>query len=209
VPQNYPLQLSGASVKEVITVRLLEVQLQRRAVARLQERRLQLNEGVLPTAHTPLCQTSMVQHLYPNFQAHDDQYRAVVGYWRGMVEELAAQFGFPGEWRPWRPTTFADGVTPIPRDLTSIFDARCDRLGRTLQILQSPPEQHTPEIAAWLDTVAAFEKDETEFLELVINLALSVETAVVARKLLEHWLNPAVTVDEMLRVIKELAPGSG
>src|SRR5687767_13888061 len=43
VTQNYPLQLSGATVRVAIAVRLLQVQTPRRAAARLQKRRLQLN----------------------------------------------------------------------------------------------------------------------------------------------------------------------
>ncbi len=148
----------------------------------------------------------MVAHLYKDFLENEASYEETVTYWRKLVDEVAEERGYLGEWREWQTKYYADGTTPIPRDLRAIFDARCDRLHRSVQILQGLPTRNEVEIAAWLQKNGTSEDDQLD--ELVINLALSVESAAIAKDLLKYWMNPRITVDAMGTIVQEWAPGS-
>lgn len=68
-----------------------------------------------------------------------------------------------------------------------IFDALFPSLRRAVRIIQDEPEAGTPDIAAWMDTIQ-LDEGEPPVPELVIALALSKETAVVARELIRKWV---------------------
>ncbi len=70
---------------------------------------------------------------------------------------------------------------------------RMDSLRRAVRIIQDEPEAGTPDIAAWMDTIE-LDEGEPPVPELVIALALSKETAVVARELIRKWVVEGVFV---------------
>jgi hypothetical protein len=64
-------------------------------------------------------------------------------------------------------------------------------------------------IAAWLNTYDFSEAGGTGRAdELVLNLALSDESASVARELIERWMNPETSYEEMEMIAKSVG-GTG
>jgi len=142
--------------------------------------------------------------LDPKSQLDDAAWDEAARFWQEEVAGLEADAGQTGEWRSWEPTTWGDGTTPIPREYRSICERRSYQLDRAFQILQHPTvNDDAADIAAW---VKDFENDdlwvEDEWLRLprrllVITLAVTNETAVLARTLLRHWMRPATTPPDM------------
>lgn len=148
----------------------------------------------------------MSKLLYPEFLERDEEYQASERYWRTLFDALAAERGQGGEWHPWRPRAYADG-TPFERDGNPMFDARSARLGRAVQVIQWPPESDDVEISAWISALPLEDEDgETVTEELTLNLSLSEESAALARRLLERWMDEAVTADQMRDFIATVIP---
>lgn len=148
----------------------------------------------------------MVHHLYPDFLTSDHAYRASQRYWHKLVTELAESHEQRNEWIPWDPKVFLDG-TPMPRDGNPIFDARSARRKRAIRILQSPPESSAVEIAGWIDVFDFSEAGGPGLTEeLVLNLSLSTESAAIARRLIDVWMDESVSRERMEDVIGEVCP---
>ena len=149
----------------------------------------------------------MVRHLYRDYLVFEDQYRGVREFWEDLVADVARRAGQENEWQPWRPKTYGDGITPIPFDLDSIWDARSEKLGRAIDITQGHPESPDVEIGAYLKK---YDDPDAEYPtpmdELAIDLSLSEESAALARTLLEHWMDADVSYEQMESLIPELLP---
>jgi hypothetical protein len=78
--------------------------------------------------------------LVPDLLTRDDQWHAASAFWRTLVAEVAREAGVHAEWRSWHPTTFADGVSPIPREFCAVYEGRCDAIRRAVAIEQWAPE---------------------------------------------------------------------
>jgi hypothetical protein len=149
----------------------------------------------------------MVRHLFPRFLASEDEYRAAAWFWRDLFTKVATDQGQSGEWFPWQLRTFANG-TQIPSDGNPIFEARSEKLGRAVRIIQSPPEATSVEIAAWVDTFDFSEAGGPGFTEeLVINLSLSEESAHLSARLIEQWMDRSVSRERMEDLVKDLRSG--
>jgi hypothetical protein len=146
----------------------------------------------------------MIHHLYSDFLESEESYRQSEHFWRSLVDEVAAQKGQYAEWRPWQAKTFLNG-TPVPRDGNPIFNARSNQLARAVRIIQNPPESDTLEVAAWIDTFDFSEARGPGFTEeLIVNLALSEESAAIVRVLLEKWMDRSVSRERMEDIIADL-----
>jgi len=151
----------------------------------------------------------MVRHLLADFLESEEAYRRSQQFWRSLVDEVAIEYGQQGHWLPWQRRTFLNG-RPVPRDGSPIFDARCESLGRAVRIIQSPPESDALEIAAWIDTFDFSDSNGPGFTEeLVVNLALSEESAGIVRALMRQWMDRSVSRERMEDLIAGLEDGLG
>ena len=139
------------------------------------------------------------------------RYEEARGYWRDLVEDVARRAGQDGEWQPWLPRTYWDG-TPLPRSLNTVptWDARSETMSRAIRSIQIPPWGDEIGIRAWLtkfDYTKPGGPGPTE--ELVFSLALSEQSAAIARALLKHWVNERVSYRQMEALIRDsLHPAS-
>jgi hypothetical protein len=143
----------------------------------------------------------MAKHLFEDFLTNPEAYERCVRVWENLMADRSESGGAIKEWRPWRPTTYGDGVTPLPRDGQPIYNARSDRLQKAVAIYQGPPSREEVEIAAWL---TRFEYQNTEHSyteELAINLSLSAESLEIARELITAWMDRGTSYDDMQRKI--------
>lgn len=151
----------------------------------------------------------MVTVLYSNFLEDKEQYDASERFWATLFASVAAEFGNGADWVPWRPRAYANGL-PFERDGNPIFDARQPHASKAVQVIQWPPQSNELEISAWISELPLVAEDEPAILhELTINCSLSIESARVAKELLRHWVDKAVSVSEMDRLITRLTMSDG
>jgi hypothetical protein len=143
----------------------------------------------------------MVTHLYPDFLRSDVVYRQAASFWRHVLEDVASSHGQLGEWLPWRPETYVDN-SAIPHDVRPIADARSARLSRAVTLLQHEPTESTIEIAAWIEVRGPEDDKASRTEDLTINLALSEESLVVARRLIDHWMDPSISRERIQDLIQ-------
>jgi len=125
--------------------------------------------------------------LFSDFLENPDSYEAAVAFWDRLVTDIERSLGQEDEWGPWIPRHYGDGVTPMGRDGTPIFDGYSQALGRAFRITQHRPAFDSVEILAWIKIYDL--EGETTLLpdsELVLNLSLSDESAEAARALLSE-----------------------
>ena len=142
----------------------------------------------------------MVHKRFQSFLKNEDEYRACERYWKRLLSSIEREVQQEGQWPRWIPLMYADG-TPMEMDGNPIFDGRSERLDRAFTIVQHAPTGNEIELAAWL------KRYEPEYVdlpgqELVINLSLSDESAAIARGLLQKWMSPHTTFQEMSRYIE-------
>jgi hypothetical protein len=144
-----------------------------------------------------------VSLIFPRLLDDDQQWLDAHEYWRQLVELVAGAAGINGEWKSWYPTTFADGVTPIPREDLAVYEARCEPLGRAVYINQRRPKSldYKGDIAAWVKPNIRF-ADMPAVDELVINLVLTDENVALCRQLLENWMDPSISWEAMENLIE-------
>ena len=145
----------------------------------------------------------MVRLLYEDFLESEEGYRACEAYWIQLVEEIAESLGQAGEWVRWMPKTHFDRIPPDDGEANPIFDARSRRLDRAIQIIQYPMTDDKIEMGGWVETRPAGES-ELPSEEMVIHLSLSEESAELAKGLLEKWMTPETTSEEMQTLIDSL-----
>jgi hypothetical protein len=158
-----------------------------------------------------LLKEEMTQSLYPRFLDDPEEYKAAEQFWRDMLEEIAVTKGSGGEWGPWiwRGSTYFDG-TPHPRyddQANPMFAALNDRTARAVHVIQWRVEAtDISYMGGWVSLVESERIGEGRIIaELTLNLGLTVESAEVARDVLSRWLDEAVSVDEVKRLIDEIS----
>jgi hypothetical protein len=143
----------------------------------------------------------MVTVLYPRFLDDEQQYTASERFWAHLFDSVVAESGNKADWVRWRARAYANGL-PFERDGNPIFDARSIQLPKAVQIIQWPPETTEIEISAWMSELVVSSKDEPATVhELTINCSLSVESAKIAKELLQSWVTETVNVHDMGRLI--------
>jgi hypothetical protein len=121
-----------------------------------------------------------------------------------MQHDLVVSVGAVDDWRRWQPLHGGDGTVMTPGN--PIWDARSDALDRAIRIIQETPTRlDAPEITAWITSRDEQFYEGTDFpkTELVVALALSEESAVIARELLQKWIDGTTTIEEMRGLIHE------
>lgn len=144
----------------------------------------------------------MIKPLYEDFLDSPAAYRACKDYWKNLTTDLASAIGQAGEWSPWIPRHYANGL-PIELDVLPIWDGRSKRLNRAYRIMQHRPlGDKEIDLSAW---IKQYEEEYSDLprSELVINLSLSEESMRLATVLLQKWMTPETTAEEMERTIAE------
>jgi hypothetical protein len=143
----------------------------------------------------------MVRRLFESFLDDPEQYRAAEQYWEALVADVAKSMNQANEWRRWIPI---DRDDPVERG-NPIFDGRSDRLNRGFRIMQREPPGDSVGISAW---VSSYRPEDTALPrhELFINLALTEESADLARLLLQKWMRAETTPKNMKDFIAETLP---
>lgn len=149
----------------------------------------------------------MATVLYSNFLENADQYDASERFWAALFDAVVAESSGSGaDWVAWRPRAYANGL-PFERDGNPIFDVRHVYSSKAVQIIQWPPQRNEAEISAWICELTVMPDDEPESLhELTINCSLSIESAEIAKQLLQNWVDEAVSVSDMNGLIQRLTP---
>jgi hypothetical protein len=125
----------------------------------------------------------VVRHLYKDFLANAEAYRASEDFWRRRWEEIldADQLA---EWsHPWISTGSLDLLDGNP-----IFSAFSPSSRRGVRIIQHEPTSSKVEIQAWPDFVGGNYYDPDVIQELVISCALSNAAADLAMSLIRPWV---------------------
>jgi hypothetical protein len=148
--------------------------------------------------------TLIVTPLFSDFLENEREYRAAENYWEQLQHDIVVSLGAVDDWRRWQPLHAGDGTLMTPGN--PIWDARSDALDRAIRIIQeAPTRMDAPEITAWITSRDEQNYPGSDFprAELVVGLALSEESAVIARELLQRWMNGATTIEEMRALIYE------
>jgi hypothetical protein len=143
-------------------------------------------------------------------------------FWRELVDEILASISGANDWPSWEPKVYGDGTTPMEHEYRSICEGRSWSLDRAFSIHERPPAGADTAITAWVKDHLAGMTDFTDISDLddavrwfeetpaservprstlVLSLEESEAADDAARTLLEVWLQPATTVDEMETVI--------
>jgi hypothetical protein len=147
----------------------------------------------------------MINPLFADFLEDEAAYRASERYWEQMQDEIVSALGTPYDWPRYQLLYYGDG-TPVGEPGDPIWDARSDALGRAFRIIQhAPTRMDVPEITAFIESRddKFYEGSVFPKTELVIALALSEETAVLARELLQRWMSETTTMDDMKALLQE------
>ena len=149
----------------------------------------------------------MSSELFEGFLKYPDTYDACERFWDSLVADIAEQYG-PNDWHQWGSRAWGNG-TPM-REGNPMCDALSERLDRALRIIQVESDGAQHHVVAWMqherERHLGFVPDEWPSDELVIVLSLSEETLAVARQLLNAWIDPAASVDQMNDLIARIAP---
>ena len=142
----------------------------------------------------------MTNLLFADYESDDRTFKACVEFWSEMIKAISQRIEGGREWERWIPLTYGDRATLFEDRGNPIFDGRSDDLGRAFRIIQHPrvPQE---EFSAWIKP-----HDWKGFprKELFIDLCLTTDTAELARHLLEAWLDPKKTPDEVEKLVAEI-----
>ena len=143
-------------------------------------------------------------------------------FWRELVDGILATISGAENWPSWEPKVYGDGTTPVEREYRSICDGRAWRLDRAFSIHERSATGAETAITAWVNDYLAGMTDFPDISDLddavrwfqetpanervprstlVISLEESKAADAAALSLLEVWLQPATTVEEMRPVI--------
>jgi hypothetical protein len=126
----------------------------------------------------------MVHHLFATFLDNPSEYQKAIAYWCDLWARVDPIERAQQEWiQPWLTT----GASTI-LDGNPIFSAYSRKLRKGIRVVQYQPESPNVEFDYWLDTYGGEITDPQSINELVITCALSKESAMLARSLIESWI---------------------
>lgn len=127
----------------------------------------------------------MFTHIYKNFLADVDEYRASERFWEDLWLRECPEASQRFKWSyPWVSTGSPDCLDGNP-----IFSAYSPLLHRGIRIIQYEPTSRKLELQAWPDFVGGSCFDPDAIPELVISCALSTAVADWATQLIRPWVN--------------------
>lgn len=134
----------------------------------------------------------MVHHLYANFLADKKVYNLAQGYWQRLFSGLSHQHRL--QFVPYlNPAT---SIGQKEYDGNPIFNALERKRNRAVRIIQAAPQGENLDFSAWMDSIALSEK-AAPVPELVLDMVLSKESAVLAARLINAWLVAGVSKEEL------------
>ena len=84
----------------------------------------------------------------------------------------------------------------MERDGNPIFDARNDKLGRAIRIIQDRIANERLDFSAWVNSREE-DEDELPRHELVVSLAFSEESSRLTEEVFKVWMAPDRTVEDV------------
>ena len=142
------------------------------------------------------------KYIHEDFLGSLEQYQLAQQYWQEQIQSLLSKYGLEAE--EWMTTTNAAGE-PI-WDGNPIAHGLIKGGNKAFRVIQEEPSgiEHA-EIGAWMDTISHFLEEEGKVVnEMVISLQLSQETEPAALQLLDTWLNPETSIQNMESIIDQL-----
>lgn len=148
--------------------------------------------------------------LYANFLGDVTEHKHAEAYWAQIVSRLAEKHGQSIAWTPWADKFYLNG-TPMERDGSPIFEAKCTPVKRFVNITQLPPRMADGsdqfDIGFYLDERMVLKEHNNlegeAWGQLAISCILSEETSSVVEDLIEQWLNPEISVAAMEKILDE------
>lgn len=131
------------------------------------------------------------RYLYASFLDNKRVYNLAVAFWRKLVAAIAREGDMAFQYH--LNDTGPDGHREY--DGNPIFAAYFPKRKRAFRIIQDRPEADKPDWAAWTGSTEGPNNEEVP--ELTIALALSTETAAVAKQFLHAWLLDQISLEEM------------
>jgi hypothetical protein len=126
----------------------------------------------------------MIENLFPNFLAEDEQYRQSEEYWKNLWEKIDLMDRVFYQWTvPWLGTG-----SPLLKDGNPIFDAFSRVQRRAIRVVQLEPVGKTIDIQAYLDSYGGDFDDPESIIELVVACTLSIEAAAIALDIMRPWV---------------------
>ena len=141
----------------------------------------------------------MIQHLFPDFLENPDSYHRAELYWEDLMNRVLGIRGSHHSWHTFVPRRYSDG-TPF-QDGNPIFDSRSPEARRAVRVIQERPDSDSVDVDAYFDRIGPDHLDE-----LVIRLALSVESGEIAERLIAEWVDPATSMSDTGSLIETLLP---
>lgn len=142
----------------------------------------------------------MVTHLFRDFLESPSRYAAAQAHWRARFNQLAQAAGEDGQWIEVAHAYYGDGRSPHPQDGNPIFKVYSQVTGRSVAVVQSPPESEAVELASWFGS----EDNPTTSEQLTISLSLSDETSEIAGQLAALWMTGFSTKSQVLQLSSQL-----
>jgi hypothetical protein len=144
--------------------------------------------------------------VFDDFMDSDEAWARCEAYWERLLHDVESSLGQHGEWEAWGSNRFANG-TLMEREFRTMCSRRSPTLARGLQIYQDPLGDEAPWIFAWVerDEEMHVEVEDWPSFHLTIRLRLTQDMAVTARELIEKWLTPSTTPDDMEELINRVA----
>lgn len=136
-------------------------------------------------------------YLFSLFLEDKNVYNLSQAYWGRMIKSIAREGGlsFQPYLNPY------DGAGQKEYGANPIYDAYFPTLQKAVRIIQDTPEEGASDITAWINDFE-IEEDQPETPELVIAIALSQDSAGMARELLRKWLLDGLSGKEMEKVFE-------
>lgn len=148
----------------------------------------------------------MVKHLHTDFLSDGARFDAAAAYWQRLCSEVLRAHGQEDRWQPWFGIHLDRSQLIVEEG--SIHSLYSEVQNKAISIEQYPAKEDNIEIWARLGTFGeGVLEPPTSFM--LLGCALSEEAANIARKLIELWVRPDTTTEQMEAAIAQLIPWNG
>ena len=139
----------------------------------------------------------MTKFLYTNFLDNKNVYNLAQASWNRLLSSVLKTHGY----------THSPYINQVQNgekeyDGNPIFSAFIPEIGRAIRIIQVSPLEEGDHISAWIDTINMNEQEQqTE--ELVLDIKLSRDARIVAKKLIKQWIEKQLDPDSIEMIVHE------
>lgn len=148
----------------------------------------------------------MQKLLHQNFLQSMDEYVECRRYWRALLLDVQATTCTYGQWHEWI-ADFHPGGKPFELrefelDGSAIANARSYATNRAIRVNQHLfDESYGVYLHARVADYRTGYPSTWPTAELIVDLVLSEHTASITRRLIERWMWPEVTLEQMISLI--------